>query len=150
MKKSYKMQKPTWLTIAVCVSAAALIIGAAANVWRLQFWQDLTAQNRIIVPLLCVAFSLLAIIALTFAFWARYTVTGSVLSVWYGTWRCKLNVLAITEAVQYQKSKRLALFFGEEYFLIAIRQEEFSEFLDELRAGGGTFACSIDYEEDAK
>ena len=150
MKKSYKMQKPTWLTIAVCVSAAALIIGAAANVWRLQFWQDLTAQNRIIVPLLCVTFSLLAIIALTFAFWARYTVTGSVLSVWYGTWRCKLNVLAITEAVQYQKSKRLALFFGEEYFLIAIRQEEFSEFLDELRAGGGTFTCSIDYEEDAK
>ena len=150
MKKSYKMQKPTWLTIAVCVSAAALIIGAAANVWRLQFWQDLTAQNRIIVPLLCVAFSLLAIIALTFAFWARYTVTGSVLSVWYGTWRCKLNVLAITEAVQYQKSKRLALFLGEEYFLIAIRQEEFSEFLDELRAGGGTFTCSIDYEEDAK
>ena len=144
------MQKPTWLTIAVCVSAAELIIGAAANVWRLQFWQDLTAQNRIIVPLLCVAFSLLAIIALTFAFWARYTVTGSVLSVWYGTWRCKLNVLAVTEAVQYQKSKRLALFFGEEYFLIAIRQEEFSEFLDELRAGGGTFTCSIDYEEDAK
>ena len=150
MNQSYKMQKPTWLTIAVCVSAAALIIGAAANVWRLQFWQDLTAQNRVIVPLLCVSFSLLAIIALTFAFGARYTVTGSVLSVWYGTWRCKLNVLAITEAVQYQKSKRLVLFFGEEYFLISIRAEEFSAFLDELRAGGGTFACSIDYEEDVK
>ena len=147
MKKSYKMQKPTWLTVAVCCSALALIIGAAANAWRLTFWQDLTVQNRIIVPILCVAFSLLAVIAITFAFFARYTVTGSVLSVWYGTWRCKLNVLAVTEAVQYQKSKRLALFFGEEYFLIAISETQFSEFLDDLRAGGGTFTCSIDYED---
>lgn len=149
MKKTFQMKKPLWLTVLLALSAALLATGAVANALRLRYWAELTPQNRVAVPVFVAVFALFCVLALAFIFAARYEVKKGALYACYGLIKMRLSVSEIEEAVKREKSKKLVLRLKEEgVCFVQIEMNDCSAFIDALKAAGGGFSYSIDYEED--
>ena len=129
------------------VGIALFAAGAAWNAYRLSLWEDLETGPRIIAIVLLALCLLFLVQTIAFFFLSAYFVKGKKLVWQMGLFRYSVKIGAITEVVFRERSKDLFVFYGEDLMAVYTDERSFSAFVDELKAAGGTFTYSIDYQD---
>ena len=147
MKGRYRCQIGKTSVILACAGIALFAVGLVLNVIRLFSFDELNIFNKINCILLLAVCVLVITELVLFLTSARYELRPGVLAMKLGILSLKIDLKEVSEVVYKEKSKLLFVLYGEKLMVVRIAPVLFNDFVDDMKACGGEFQYSIDYQD---